>query len=55
MLTRQTTSEPRIDQIAPYMYTTGMNNKPVVTELNVDEALLFQIMDAAEAVGAAPG
>jgi hypothetical protein len=30
------------------MYTTGMNNKPVVTELKVDEALLFQIMDAAE-------
>ena len=32
------------------MYTTGMNNKPVVTELNVDEALLFQIMDAAVAL-----
>ena len=27
-----------------------MNNKPVVTEINVDEALLFQIMDAAEAL-----
>ena len=27
-----------------------MNNKTVVTEINVDEALLFQIMDAAEAL-----
>ena len=41
--------EPRIDQIAPYLYSSPMNNKTVVTE-KIDEALLFQIMDAAEAL-----